>query len=105
MNATDSTAKTGSVWDPLTDMLPLKVQKLSLNFLDVMIILSAFGFAFLALGIGFKSNVFYLGLAMFFILGIIEFGLIVMFVVIGGYLVSFALIYVFWKLGFWRSKK
>jgi hypothetical protein len=105
INATNSSAQTGSVWDPLTGMLPLKVQNLALSFVDLMIILSGFGFAFLALGIGFRSKVLYLGLALLFILGIVEFGLIVMFGIIAAYLVSFALINVFSKHRFWRSKR
>jgi hypothetical protein len=105
VNATSSSIQSGSVWDPLTGMLPLKVQNFALNFLDVMVILAGFGFAILALGIGFRSKVVYLGLAILFILGLIEFGLIVMFSLIGGYFVSFALINIFWKHRSWRSRK
>jgi hypothetical protein len=104
VNATQETTQ-GNSWDPLFGMLPLHLQGFSITFNAVIETIAGLGFLFLGLGIAFRSKVAYLGVAILFIVGAIELGLLVLFGIIGAYLLGFAVINLVWRYRSWKGKR
>lgn len=105
VNATSVPAAVGVAWNPVFGLLPLRLQIFSLSFLNVIEIVAAFGFLFLALGITFRSRISYLGIAILFIAGAVTFGLLIPLAVIALYLVGFALVNITWRVISRRTRK
>jgi hypothetical protein len=104
INATSNPASSGTSWDPLFGMLPLRLHSVSLSFFDVLAIMMTLGSVFLAIGVVAKSKVAYLGVVILFLVGAVEFGLLVMLGLVGIYLLSFSALSLYWRYRSWRTK-